>query len=151
MVLPNQPTDEERLAWKGGNDTRSKNDLLPGVMASLALWGFAWTNQADTSPLQCCWLYSLLNACRWKKPSHFVELNRPRPPKMLVQRNLTRLWVQIRPTSWVCTGTCMDLCTYICAYKYLCPLHNTLGVKIQWCGSWPSNFIGSDVKEISKY
>lgn len=41
MVLPNQPPDEERLALKGNNDTRSKDDLLPGAMASLALWGFA--------------------------------------------------------------------------------------------------------------
>lgn len=41
MALPNQPTGEETLALKGSNDTRSKDDLLPGAMASLALWGFA--------------------------------------------------------------------------------------------------------------
>ena len=40
MALPNQPTDEERLASKESNYTRSKAGLLPGAIASLALWGF---------------------------------------------------------------------------------------------------------------
>jgi len=40
MALPNQTTDEKRLALKESNYRRSKAALFPGAIASLALWGF---------------------------------------------------------------------------------------------------------------
>lgn len=40
VALPSQPTGEERMALKESNYTKSKAGLLPGAIASPALWGF---------------------------------------------------------------------------------------------------------------
>lgn len=80
MALPNQPTDEERLALKERKYTRSKAGLLPGGIASLALWGFVINKTARKAiaisvllayTLWCfiivCWMSTTL--CRWKNLS----------------------------------------------------------------------------------